>query len=226
MTTRVQDQLLEVQDRIQRASMGRNNVTLIAVSKTKPSDLIKELFDAGHLKFGENRVQEARNKAAILPDAIDWHLIGPLQNNKAKYCPSIFSTIHTIHRVDTALLLNQKCAVKNKIINVLVQMNLTSEATKSGVQSLDQLRILTDELITLDHLRLTGMMTMGDPSGSDFENQKVFEKLRQINENEADRLGLKEQMKELSMGMTNDFELALKEGATMIRVGSAIFGNR
>ena len=106
--TAIQDRLHAILDRVKIASKGRDNVKLIAVSKTKSSAMIQEVFEAGQFLFGENRVQEARDKAPVLPKTIDWHMIGPLQNNKVKYCPSIFSTIHTIHRSDTALLLNQK----------------------------------------------------------------------------------------------------------------------
>jgi len=224
--TAIQNRLFAFLDRVKIASNGRDNIKLIAVSKTKPSKMIQELFEAGQVHFGENRVQEARDKAPVLPDTIDWHMIGPLQNNKVKYCPSIFSTIHTIHRSDTASLLNQQCAAVYKRMDILVQMNLSGEETKSGVQTLDQLHALTDELMQFDHLRLIGMMTMGDPHVGDFENQKIFANLREITLKESERLGLKNQMVELSMGMTSDFEIALKEGATMIRVGSAIFGER
>lgn len=157
---------------------------------------------------------------------MDFHLIGPLQKNKAKYCPSIFSTIHTIHRLDVAELLNKRCQQDDKKLDVLIQMNLTGEETKSGIATVDQLKALTDSIMELDHLRLTGLMTIGDPAASDAENQKVFAQLAEIRQKEAERIGLQEQFVELSTGMSADYELALKEGATYVRIGSAIFGAR
>ncbi|MFH2131525.1 MAG: YggS family pyridoxal phosphate-dependent enzyme [bacterium] len=227
MTTNpIKDNLAEVLQRIREASAGRDNVKLIAVSKTKPVEMILEAFQCGQLRFGENRVQEARDKQPQLPAAIDWHLIGPLQKNKAKYCPAIFSTIHTIHRFDVAEALNERCHSLNKTLDILIQMNLTSEETKSGVTTVDELRLLEDQLMLLENLRITGLMTMGDFHAADDENRKVFARLYEINQQEASRLGLKDQMVEISSGMSDDFELALKEGATYVRIGSAIFGSR
>jgi len=207
----IEERLRLILERIKAASGNRDNVKLIAVSKTKPVQMILEAFEAGQTRFGENKVQEARDKHKEIPENLDWHLIGPLQKNKAKYCPSIFSTIHTIHRPDVALEL---------------QMNLTKEETKSGITTIDDLRRLEDQIMECDHLRLTGLMTISDPVASDAANRKVFARLYEINQQEAQRLDLKEQMVELSTGMSDDFELALKEGATYVRIGSAIFGGR
>ena len=223
---RIKDNLAEVLQRIQEASAGRDNVKLIAVSKTKPVEMILDAFQAGQVLFGENRVQEARDKHTQLPSEINWHLIGPLQKNKAKYCPEIFSTIHTIHRFDVAEILNEKCRSLDKKMDILIQMNLTDEDSKSGVTSVDELHALADRIMSLDNLRLTGLMTMGDFYASDDENRKLFARLFEINQQEAARLGLKNQMVEISTGMSGDFEQALMEGATYVRIGSAIFGSR
>jgi hypothetical protein len=223
---RIKDRLEQVLDRIKQAAGKRDNVKLIAVSKTKPVAMILETFQAGQIRFGENKVQEARDKVPELPTQLDWHLIGPLQKNKAKYCPSLFSTIHTIHRADVAQELNKKCLAAGKTLAVLIQMNLTAEDTKSGVMTIDELRQLEDTILECGNLRLTGLMTMGDPEASPTENQKVFARLYEINQTEAQRLGLQHQMVELSTGMSDDFELAIKEGATYVRIGSAIFGTR
>lgn len=222
----IKDRLEAVLEKIQQASGGRDDVKLIAVSKTKPVQMILDAYAAGQVLFGENKVQEARDKRAVVPDEVDLHLIGPLQKNKAKYCPSIFSTIHTIHRLDVAELLNKRCQQEDKMLNVLIQMNLTGEETKSGVSSVDQLKMLSDSIMGLDRLRLTGLMTIGDPAASEYENQRVFAKLAEIRQKEAERLTLQNQFVELSTGMSADFELALKEGATYVRIGSAIFGER
>ena len=222
----IKSRLEDVLGRIKEASGNRDNVKLIAVSKTKPVEMILEAFQAGQIRFGENRVQEARDKSPQLPTELDWHLIGPLQKNKAKYCPTIFSTIHTVHREDVAEELNKRSLAADKILDVLIQMNLTDEDTKSGIETVDELRQLEDYILECSNLRLTGLMTMGDPWASESENQEVFARLREINEKEAQRLGLQNQLVELSTGMSDDFELALKEGATYVRIGSAIFGLR
>ncbi len=224
--SRIADNLSEVIARIQEASDGRDNVKLIAVSKTKPVEMILEAFQAGQIRFGENRVQEARDKHPQLPAELDWHLIGPLQKNKAKYCPGLFSTIHTIHRFDVAELLNEKYRDQGKTLDILIQMNLTDEESKSGIKTVDELRVLEDQILTLENIKLTGLMTMGDFYASDDENREVFARLLEINQKEAARLGLKEQMVEISSGMSGDFEVALQEGATYVRIGSAIFGSR
>ncbi len=223
---KVQENLAKIIEKIKFASGGRDNVKLIAVSKSKPVELILKAFESGQIRFGENRVQEARDKSKILPADIDWHLIGALQKNKAKYCPSVFSTIHSLHRQDLAQLLNEKSKQIEKTLDVLIQMNLSGEANKSGLTSIDDLKQLADYVVECSHLRLTGLMTIGDPSCTDAENQKIFAQLYEINQAEAKRLRLEKQMVELSSGMSSDYELALKEGATYIRIGSAIFGSR
>ena len=222
----IEENLAQILESIRQASDNRKDVKLIAVSKTKPVELILRAFKAGQISFGENRVQEARDKSPLLPETVDWHLIGPLQKNKAKYCPSIFSTIHTLHNLEVAQLLSKKCQEKNSYLNVLIQMNLSGEETKSGLRTHDELKQLADQIIELPNIKLTGLMTIGDPGLNDLGNQKIFARLRELLISEAVRLDLKDQMVELSAGMTSDYQLALKEGATLIRVGSAIFGER
>ncbi|PCI27112.1 MAG: YggS family pyridoxal phosphate-dependent enzyme [SAR324 cluster bacterium] len=222
----ITERLAQILERIKAASGDRKDVKLIAVSKTKPVELILQAFQAGQRRFGENRVQEARDKHGQMPAEIDWHLIGPLQKNKAKYCPSIFSTIHSLHRMDVAEALNKKCLQLNITLDVLFQMNLTEESTKSGLTSVEELQRLADQVMSCEGLRIKGLMTIGNPLASDRENQALFASLYEINQKEAQRLGLQDSMVELSTGMSSDFELALKEGATYVRVGSAIFGKR
>lgn len=222
----IKQRLESVLERIREASGNRDNVKLIAVSKTKPVEMVLEAFQAGQVRFGENRVQEARDKAPQLPGELDWHLIGPLQKNKAKYCPEIFSTVHTVHREDVAFELDKRYETAGKRLDVLLQMNLTDEDTKSGVTNIDDLRRIEDTVLECKNLRLVGLMTMGGLMSSPSENREVFRKLYEINQKEAQRLQLQHQMVEISMGMSGDFELALKEGATYVRIGSAIFGER
>jgi len=222
----IQQNLSEVLEKIKLASNDRDDVKLLAVSKTKPVSMILEAFNANQRIFGENKVQEAREKSPQLPEEINWHLIGPLQKNKVKHCPQIFSTIHTVNKIEIAELISVKSFEADVIMEVLVQMNLSGEETKSGVSNYEELKKLNDKIIGLKNVRLVGLMTMGDPNVSDSQNRKYFSELREILLKEAVRLGLKDQFTELSMGMSSDYELALKEGATYIRVGSAIFGNR
>jgi PLP dependent protein len=222
----IEENLAQIIENIRLASDNRDNVKLIAVSKTKPVELILRAFNAGQKSFGENRVQEARTKLPQLPESIDYHLIGPLQKNKAKYCPSLFSTIHTIHNLEVAQLLSKKCQDKDSFLNVLIQMNLSGEASKSGLRTHDELKQLADQLVELPNIKLIGLMTIGDPNVNDAGNQKIFANLHELLISEAARLDIEDQMVELSAGMTSDYHLALKEGATLIRVGSAIFGER
>ena len=222
----IEENLAHIIESIRLASNHRKDVKLIAVSKTKPVELILRAFNAGQRSFGENRVQEARDKSPQLPETTDWHLIGPLQKNKAKYCPGIFSTIHTLHNLEVAQLLSKKCQEKDAYLNVLIQMNLSGETTKSGLRTHDELKQLADQIIELPNIKLTGLMTIGDPGLDDLGNQKIFARLRELLISESSRLDIKDQMVELSAGMTSDYQLALKEGATLIRVGSAIFGER
>jgi pyridoxal phosphate enzyme (YggS family) len=222
----IAENLERVLEKIKAAAGDRKDVKLIAVSKTKPLEDILKAFHAGQLLFGENRVQEARDKKEQLPSTVDLHLIGPLQKNKAKYCPAIFSTIHTLHRADVASILNKKCLEADIELDVLLQMNLTGEDTKSGLTSVDELKRLGDFVLECRALRLKGLMTIGDPTASERDNRAVFARLWELNRQEAVRLGLQKQMVELSTGMSSDYELAIKEGATYVRVGTAIFGQR
>ena len=161
-----------------------------------------------------------------MPQDIQWHFIGVLQTNKIKYCPSLFHTIHTIHRIDIAEKLNKKCEETDTYMNILIQMNLTVERTKSGLHSEEELQMFSDTLLSLSRLRLKGLMTIPDPNFSAKETQSLYAKLYEMNGKEAKRLGLEKQMVELSMGMSNDFEDALAEGATYLRIGTEIFGPR
>ena len=219
------DRLEIVKTQIRAASPFPEKVTLISVSKTKPMEALLEAYSSGVRVFGENRVQEARDKRPQLPEDAEIHLIGPLQKNKSKYCPDLFSWVHTIHRLDVAEELNLKCEKKNKVINILVQMNLTGEETKSGLRTTDELQTLNDQLVGLPNLKIRGLMTMGDPALSPEGNRVYFSQLREIQQAEQKRMNLGD-YDQLSMGMSGDFEEALKEGATMIRVGSALFGSR
>ena len=203
-----------------------SQVKLIAVSKTKPVSMVLEAINAGHTLFGENKVQEARDKKKKLPDEIDLHLIGPLQSNKIKYCPSIFSTIHSTTSLSTITELNRRYKEHSKIVKILIQLNLCKETSKSGLIEENDLSQILDQSSEFKNVQITGLMTIPDPNLSSIEVAKVFNRLRQIRDSYSVQYGIKDTFKELSMGMSSDYQIAVKEGATFIRLGSVIFGDR
>lgn len=226
MTADIAANLQEI--RAELASLpGRSpDLKLIAVSKTKPVEMMLEAFNAGHTLFGENKVQEARDKIPHLPPEADVHLIGPLQSNKIKYCPALFSTIHSIAKAETLKSLSSHYSRGGKTLSALIQMNLCSEDSKSGLLDADGLHRLLDECLDLPGIAITGLMTIPDPELSELEVAKVFSQLREMRDKAANKYGVKDSFKELSMGMSSDYKIAVREGATFIRIGSAIFGER
>ena len=213
----IRDDLQSVERRIAqacaRAGRRRDEVTLVAVSKTKPAEMIDEAIAAGVTEVGENRVQEARDKKPLVRGHARWHLIGHLQSNKAKDAVRLFDVIQTIDRTDLAEKVARAAASAGKVQEVLIEVNIGNEPQKSGAAPADA-GALADSVHKLDALRLRGLMAI--PPAEDA--RRSFGELRAL----RDRLGLEE----LSMGMTDDFETAIEEGATIIRVGRAIFGER
>ncbi|MGA0159468.1 MAG: YggS family pyridoxal phosphate-dependent enzyme, partial [bacterium] len=177
--------------------------------------------------FGENRVQEAVEKIDVLQDlsGLEWHLVGHLQKNKARFCPGRFQWIHSLDSLELAKRLSRTCLEQNTSLNVLIQLNLSGEDSKSGLENWDQLRNLSEELMNLEKLELRGLMTMPAPDQDEIETRRVFARLREMQERLKSELNAP-QIDQLSMGMTSDYAWAILEGATMIRVGSAIFGAR
>ena len=203
-------------------------VELIAVSKTKPIGDVKEAYNCGHRHFGENKVQELVNKAQVLPEDISWHLIGHLQTNKVKH---IASFIHLIHSVDSFKLLkeiNKQAAKHMRVVNCLLQFHIAEESSKYGLELPDAINILDDpEFSTLDNINITGVMGMASFVNDDDQIRNEFRSLK----NTFDQLKLNyfknnPDFKEISMGMSGDYQLAIDEGSTIIRVGSIIFGHR
>ncbi|MDT8445453.1 MAG: YggS family pyridoxal phosphate-dependent enzyme [bacterium] len=221
----IPERLLETLQQIEQAAQGRP-VTLVAVSKTHPIEALLQAYQAGQRIFGENKVQEARDKAPLLPEDAELHLIGPLQSNKAKYCPDLFSWVHSLDRLEVAEKLSQKCAEKGQNLKVLVQVNLSGEASKFGLGRADELLPFCEAILKLPHLELKGLMTIGHPGFDEAGNRRLFAQLRELRQSTASKLGLSSQMDQLSMGMSHDWQAALEEGATMLRIGSAIFGAR
>jgi pyridoxal phosphate enzyme (YggS family) len=215
----IANNLEAVRERIKKATAraGRppGSVTLVAVSKTFPSSAIEEAYRAGQRHFGENRVQEFDTKSQELHlEGAVFHLIGHLQSNKAARAASLFQVIHTIDSVSLAQRLQR---LAERPLDVFLEVKLSEEAAKTGAAE-SELEKLADQVRQLDKLRLRGLMTMPPWSLDPEPSRHYFRRLREIGE----RLGLSE----FSMGMTNDFEVAIEEGATMVRVGTAIFGKR
>ena len=202
-------------------------VRLIAISKTHPASVIKRVIEFGALDIGENRVQEAEGKISeIGRDAARWHLVGHLQANKARRAVNLFDFIHSLDSLDLAHRLDRLCREEGRQkLAVLVQVDLGHEETKSGMDE-SELTHLVENLGPLNRLELTGLMTLPPFFDDPEQSRPFFRRLRQLRDELAARGAFGSGKGELSMGMTNDFEVAIEEGATMVRVGTAIFGER
>jgi len=201
-------------------------VTLLAVSKTFPATAVKEAVDAGVLDIGENYVQEMLKKREDLQDSsIRWHFIGHLQSNKVKYLSDWVSLIHAVDNATLAGEINKRGVQSGRVVDILVEVNTTDESSKFGVRPQETVEFI-QSLSSLDHIKIKGLMTIGpflpDPEGS----RPMFRQLRMLKEEISLLNQPNVEMKHLSMGMTGDFEVAIDEGATIIRIGTAIFGSR
>jgi pyridoxal phosphate enzyme (YggS family) len=217
----VAENLARVQERVVRAAerAGRrpDGVLLIGVSKTVDAARIRAAVAAGVTTLGENRVQEAKSKIAELGRLAAWHLIGHLQTNKVKDALDLFDLIHSLDRLELARELERRAAAQGRVVDALLQVNVAAEATKGGVAP-DAVGETLDLIGKLGHVRVRGLMTIPPEVERPEESRPWFRRLREL----AERHGLPE----LSMGMSGDFEVAIEEGATMVRVGTAIFGPR
>ncbi|HAV10194.1 MAG TPA: YggS family pyridoxal phosphate-dependent enzyme [Dehalococcoidia bacterium] len=217
----ISDNIRDVQNRIAQA-LGRSHrtldeITLVAVTKEHDAAAVREAFDCGLRHFGENRVQEAESKLPPLADIrsrCTWHMIGHLQSNKAAKAMELFDIIHSIDSIKLATILNQHA---KKRIPILLEVNVSEEFTKSGLY-LQQVSDIIEQIGHLTNLDLQGLMTIAPFEAEEKELRRIFRTLREL----RNSLGLKH----LSMGMTDDFEIAIEEGATMLRIGRALFGSR
>jgi PLP dependent protein len=220
--------LAEVRARIGEAAArsGRQaaDIRLIAVSKTHPIDAVRAAADAGQEDFGENRVQEALDKIEAADRRVRWHLIGHLQSNKAKKAP-VFNYVHSIDSVELLQRVDQAATAVSKQIDVLVQADLALEPTKHGAP-LVQIPSIFRAAAECRAARVVGLMLLPPLADNPEDARPWFARLRQLKEELADHGVPASQLRELSMGMSHDFEVAIEEGATMIRVGTAIFGER
>ena len=224
-------QLTEVRERLATAARncGRSpdEVKLIAISKTHPASAIRTLIELGATDFGENRVQEAEEKIAeIGRQQARWHLVGHLQANKARRAVSLFEVIHSLDSLELARRLDRLCAEEGREkLPVLIQVDLGHEETKSGVDE-SELTHMVEALGPLIHLDLIGLMTLPPWFDDTEQSRPFFRRLRELRDELASRGAFGDRPGELSMGMTHDFEVAIQEGATMVRIGTAIFGER
>jgi len=222
----IRENLLRVMERIEKAAQnaGRDlkDIRLVAVSKTVEADRIKEAIKAGVTILGENYVQEAQKKIEEIGKSVSWHYIGHLQSNKAKVAVRLFDAIHSVDSAALAEELNRRAQQANQKIPVMIEVNLSGETTKFGTEE-EKVTALAQGVLKLDCLSLEGLMTM-PPYFEDPEmSRPYFVQLRELKERLVNG-GIS--LKELSMGMSNDFEIAIQEGATYVRVGTAIFGAR
>ena len=212
-----------MQDAAQRVGREVSDVRLVAVSKTYPPAVIQEAWNSGQHVFGENRVQDALPKIAELPAKAEWHFIGHLQSNKIRKALPAFTLIHGVDNREIAIQINRIAGEMGLTANILLEINVSGEATKFGFSPAD-LRQNLEGLLCLPNIRINGLMTMAPYSEDPETARPVFSKLRILRDELAAQSG--QALPELSMGMSGDFEVAIQEGATIVRIGSSIFGHR
>ena len=208
-----------------RAGRSRDEVTLIAVSKTKPVSMIEELLPGGTRDFGENKVQELVDKYEVLPKDIHWHLIGHLQRNKVKYVVDKACLIHSVDSMRLAETISEEGVKKGVTVPVLIEVNVAGEESKFGV-TLEETEGLVREIAKLPSIQIKGLMTIAPYVEDPEENRVHFSRLKQLSVDIKDKNIDNVSMDVLSMGMTGDYQVAIEEGATMVRVGTGIFGER
>ncbi len=207
-----------------RAGREIADVTLVAVSKLHPADDIRALAETGHVDFGENYVQEAMGKQESLADlSVNWHFIGGLQSNKAKFVAGNFRLVHSVDSYKLAQALHKKSVSLEVVQDILIQVNIAGERQKSGI-AVENLPALADDIMEMSGVRVVGLMTMPPFFDEPERARPVFARLRELKENLEKQLG--KQLPHLSMGMTGDYVPAVEEGATLVRIGTRIFGAR
>ncbi|MCM1106617.1 MAG: YggS family pyridoxal phosphate-dependent enzyme [Blautia sp.] len=225
----IQENLAQVEKNIQaacaRAGRDRGEVTLIAVSKTKPKEMLSCAYEAGIRDFGENKVQELCDKMESLPEDIRWHMIGHLQTNKVKYITGRTKLIHSVDSLRLAQELERQAAVHNVTSSVLIEVNVAGEESKFGVPK-EEAAALVRDISNFPHIRVCGLMTIAPFVENPEDNRVYFRALRQLSVDIASENIDNVSMDILSMGMTGDYEVAIEEGATLVRVGTGIFGER
>ena len=215
----------KIQEACKKSGRNREDVTLIAVSKTKPVETLQEAYDLGVRVFGENKVQELTEKYDSLPKDIHCHMIGHLQRNKVKYIIDKVSMVHSVDSVRLAEAIEKEAAKKDICMPVLIEVNVAGEESKFGL-SVEEVLPFLEEISSYEHLQVKGLMTIAPFVANPEENREVFQKLKKLSVDIAAKNINNVNMSVLSMGMTNDYQVAVEEGATMVRVGTGIFGER
>lgn len=225
----LRENLQEVEERIQeacrRAGRDRSEVTLVAVSKTKPVGILQEAYDLGVRVFGENKVQEIREKYEVLPKDIEWHMIGHLQTNKVKYIVDKVRLIHSVDSLRLAEVIEKEAEKHNRTVDILLEVNVAEEESKFGLK-MPEVIPMAEKVAHLPHIRLRGLMTIAPFVENPEKNRAIFANLHDLYVDIKEKNIDNGTVSILSMGMTNDYEVAVEEGATMIRVGTGIFGAR
>ena len=208
-----------------RSGRDPQSVRLMAVSKTVAPERIREALEAGITLLGENYVQEAREKIPAIGHAAEWHMIGHLQTNKVKYVVNLFDWIHSVDRLELARELDKRAGQNNRRLNILIEVNVSGEESKNGMEP-DAALELVRQVSLLPNISVRGLMTMPPYSDNPENSRPYFQALRKLRDEISAAAIPNIRMDELSMGMTDDFEVAIEEGTTIIRVGRAIFGKR
>lgn len=225
----LRENLKEVEQKIQeacaKAGRAREEVTLVAVSKTKPVSMLEEIYDENIRHFGENKVQELVDKYGQMPKDINWHMIGHLQRNKVKAVIDKATLIHSVDSIRLAETIEQEAAKKDLIVDILIEVNVAEEDSKFGLK-VDEVMEMVETIATFSHIRIKGLMTIAPFVDDPEENRPVFAALRKLSVDIANKNIDNVSVGILSMGMTNDYQVAIEEGATIVRVGTAIFGQR
>ena len=223
------ENVIEVEKNIQaacdRTGRSREEVRLIAVSKTKPVSDIEEVLTTGILDYGENKVQELSDKYDVLPKNIRWHMIGHLQRNKVKYLIGKTVLIHSVDSLRLAEQIEHEAAKADTIMNVLIEVNVAGEESKFGTTCNEAIELVR-AVAALKHVKIKGLMTIAPFTDNPEDNRIYFKKLKRLSVDIKSKNIDNVDMDELSMGMTGDYEVAIEEGATMVRVGTGIFGER
>ena len=225
----IQENIKLVEENIKKAceKVGRdlNEVTLIAVSKTKPYTAIEEALPTGVKDYGENKVQELCDKYEILPKDIKWHMIGHLQRNKVKYLVGKASLIHSVDSIRLAEQIEKEYAKADEIANILIEVNMAQEESKFGITS-EETEQLVREIAKFPHIRIKGLMTIAPYTDNPESNRVYFRNMKKLSVDIENKNIDNVSMSVLSMGMTGDYQVAVEEGATLVRVGTGIFGER
>lgn len=225
----LKENLQKVEERIaaacMRAGRRREDVTLIAVSKTKPVDMLREAYDLGIRVFGENKVQELTEKYDRLPEDIRWHMIGHLQTNKVKYIVGKTELIHSVDSLKLAEMIEKEAQKHGCVTDILVEVNVAEEESKFGLR-MEEVIPFIEKIVQYPHINVRGLMTIAPFVENPEENRTIFADLHKLYVDIKEKNIDNGTVSILSMGMTNDYEVAIEEGATMVRIGTGIFGAR